>query len=101
MRAPVDRYHHGDRSAPTYDLECELDHIVSSVYSLGSACMAGNEWDYVAQGTRRLARLDELASTLEGLTGNDERRAELDVYVQATRKVLQAIIEADICTTAD
>lgn len=95
MVAPVARFRNGNRAAPTYDLECELDHVVSSVHALGSAFTAGTEWDFAAQASRRLADLDDVASKLDATALGGVSRAEWDAYVSATRAVLEALIKAD------
>lgn len=96
MVAPVERFRNGERSAPTYDLECELDHIVSSVYALGSAVTAGATWDFATQASRRIVDLDRVASKLDTMVLGAVFRAEWDQYVRATRAVLEAILKGDV-----
>jgi hypothetical protein len=95
MAAPVDRFRNGARSAPTYDVECELDHVISSVYALGSAFIAGTGRDFADRASRRLADLDHVASRLDTTPASDVFRADWNAYVSATRSVLEAILEAD------
>lgn len=96
MAAPAGRFRTGARSAPTYEVECELDHVISSVYALGSAFIAGTERDLAAQASRRLADLDRVASRLETTATSDVLRADWNAYVGATRAVLEAILAADM-----
>jgi len=96
MAAPVERFRNGERLAPSYDLECELDHVVSSVYALGSAFSAGAQWDFAAKASRRIADLDDVAAKLDTTAIVGVARAGWDQYVRATRAVLEAILEADL-----
>lgn len=89
---PVSKFRNGQRSAPTYDLECALDHVVSSVYALGSAYIAGKDRDYATLAGHRLGRLEEVASMLPGVDASDALRSELSVYIDATRSLLHALM---------
>ena len=96
MEPPVGRFRNGERRAASYEIESALDHIVSSVYSLGEGYIAGRESDFVAQSSRRLADLDGLASALDQTDVTVEERDRFRDYLTATRSVLEALRDADL-----
>lgn len=88
---PVSRFRNGQRSAATYDLESALDHVVSSVYALGSGYLGGEEWDYGDLAAHRLRELEEVASMLPGTPMSAALRSELAIYIDATRSLLHVL----------
>lgn len=96
LQPPVDNFRHGRRSAATYGLECDLDHIASSVTSLGNAFMSQKDWDYVKRGIQELQELEAVRSEAQSLkTVEPQHRSALLQYVIATEGVLRAIVAAE------
>jgi hypothetical protein len=62
--------------------------------------MSGVEWDYTAQASRRLADLDEIALKAGTLDNKSTWRVQFDAFVNATRAVLESLIEIDTRTAS-
>lgn len=88
---PVSRLRSGARSAPTYDIECALDHVVSSVNALGSDYLSGTRQDCAVQAARKLGELDTVAALMGDITMDAAHRTELTAYIAAMRSVLDAL----------
>jgi hypothetical protein len=96
LQTPVDNFRRGRRDAPTYGLECDLDHIASSVATLGSAYMSRKDWDFVKRGIQELQELAAVHSEAQALgTLQPEHRSALMEYLQATEGVLRALFAAE------
>lgn len=91
LRRPTESYAVGRRGAPGYDTECEIDHIYSWVYSIGSDHLGGHGRDYV-HGTDSL--LDDIGELRERIRGEElapELRARYEGYLQSTADLLIAL----------
>jgi len=92
--APVSRFRNGQTFAPTYDLECALDHVISSVASLGSGFLSGEEWDYSPLAADRFERLEQVAAMLGNIELDAAVQDEFTAYIEATRAVLKDLYES-------
>lgn len=95
LTPPVERFRSGQRNAPTYDFECALDHLDSSVNGIGSGFLAGKAtWDYEALIPPRLAEVTRLQNMLDSMEIPDERKRTYTDFLSATRAVLAVLSEA-------
>lgn len=88
---PVERFRRGDRRAPSYDVECAVDHLASSVAALADGLESGRGWDFAALAgsrTRDLERIEAMLPAL-GLTRADAE--PIAAYLADTRALLDAI----------
>src|SRR5688572_32732303 len=86
--APVSNFENGRDSAPSYGLECELDHLRSYVAWLGGALIDGEEFDYARLASEQLGKARTLSEALEGLEVEHVLREELTRYLELTEELL-------------
>jgi len=85
---PVQNARQNRTSAPTYDIELALDHLVSSIHGHVADRMTSGGWDterFATSSLAELARLEEAAHSL-GAEGDP-----LSEYIGATRTLLEQL----------
>lgn len=90
-RAPTERYRAGRRGTPAEEVECDIDHLASSVRGLGSGYMEGKDWDYPHLAARSLEEVDRIGARLDACDLPEEEKAVYRRYLATTRAVLDAI----------
>lgn len=93
--APVANFENGRDSAPSYGLECELDHLRSYVAWLGGALIDGEEFDYARLASGQLDKLRILSEALDALAIQHVLREELTRYMELTEELLLSIVRQD------
>jgi hypothetical protein len=88
---PTERYLAGSRGTPVDEVECAIDHLASSVESLGSGYMGGKEWDYLDLAARRLEEVTRIEASLDACDLPEEGRTVYRRYLATTRGLLEAI----------
>lgn len=88
---PTEGYRTGSRGTPVDEVECAIDHLASSVESLGSGYMEGKDWDYPDLAARRLEEVARIEAGLDACDVPEAARAEYRRYLATTRGVLEAI----------
>lgn len=95
LTPPVERFRSGRRNAPTFDLECALDHLDGSVNAIGAGFLAGERtWEFDALIPPRLAEAARLEGVLDALDLPPEGKRPYREFLSAVREVLHAISEA-------
>ena len=89
---PVSNFRLRRTSAPTYDIECALDHLASSVYSLGSGVIGRARWDPAELASRLILELDGIDSELESCTISEASKHTFREYMSITRTLLQELV---------
>jgi hypothetical protein len=87
---PAERFRAGDRRAPTYDLECGIDHVVSSVSALADDYRDGKPYDYRERAAARVADLDALEPMIES-SGDAAEQRRYREWLAVTRLLLVRI----------
>lgn len=88
---PTERFRAGSRGTPVDDIECAIDHLASSVESLGSGYTEGKAWDYRDLAARRLEEVARIEASLDACDLPEEERAVYRRYLATTRGVLETI----------
>lgn len=90
---PVANFRLHRTDAPTYDLEHDLDHLASYVYSLGLKAIGKETADYAKLAAQELVELEQISSKLETCAISGNVKDTLVAYISATRRMLEALTE--------
>ena len=88
---PASNFNNRRGNAPTYGIECALDHLASYVYSLCTSAIGNVDWDYPKLASEQLAELDRINSELEKCAISEPARQEFREYISATRALLEEL----------
>lgn len=88
---PTNNFRRGSRNSPTYSVECDLDHVVSRVNSLGHGVIEKTNWNYPELASIEITELDQIMSSVEKQVMPDEEKRKLMKYISATRELLELI----------
>lgn len=91
---PVVNFRMGRITAPTYQLEEDLDHLVSHVYELASRFMAGRELDYQRLASKEQGEVAQMLINLEQLTIDEDERDKLKSYLNDLSLILAELTKA-------
>jgi hypothetical protein len=91
MLAPVSNFRQGRVNSPTYNIELELDHLISYVYTLGGKAISGESLDYASLAKEELIELEKISGELGTCEISDLDKATFVEYVDSTREVLEAL----------
>ena len=80
-------------SAPTYGVEVELDHLVSSLHSLGSDAISGKTLRWRDLASEALMTLDRLERELARCHIPDSERRQFEVYFRVTRIMVETLMD--------
>jgi hypothetical protein len=90
--APTQNFRLGHSHAPTYVIELELDHLVSSVNATVDAFMEGKSWDLGVRAADDLEALHTIEADLQRCLASGPERHSLEIFVMSTRRVLHAFL---------
>ena len=93
LERPVQAYHAGNRGAPGYDIECEVDHLVSWIYAAGGAYRDRAALDHVRRAESLLEDVDELRMRIIGGDLGAEQRQRYIGFLDASRHLLTILSE--------
>src|SRR5690242_14795475 len=86
---PFDNFRHGLGTAPTYKVECDLDHQASYIPELVNAWLTRNpNWDVTKRASHELRDLRTCARKVEELAASGVDGTALRAYIQVTRSLL-------------
>jgi hypothetical protein len=91
LEVPVPAVRSGHTSAKGYAIEVDLDHLHSTIVSLGNALMAGRSWNYPVRTDECLQDLERIRSALATSDMPDEKLSTLRHYLDVTSELLQQI----------
>jgi hypothetical protein len=94
VAVPVEAFRQGHSGAPTYQLELDLDHLRSSVYSIGTEFVAGTQWSWTALAGKLLRNLDSAELEANRLELTHQNAEPYRVFTRATRRLLLALVTA-------
>lgn len=91
MKVPSEQYRVGNKKSLAYDLEGDLEHLASSVYTLGNALMEHEDWDFAMRAIDELGQVEKARAELEqGLASLNNRDAKrYTEYLNATERLLR------------
>jgi hypothetical protein len=92
---PVEDFNRGKHTSPTFDLECGIDHLRTSVYGLASGFMGGKHWDFPSLTESRFAELQRLQFLVMSSSCEESRKARYSEYLDAIQRVLQELRAVD------
>jgi len=81
----------GERRAPTYGVENDLDHLHSSLCAEMDELMTHARWSHRAAAGEALAVLSHIESELETLDVSGEDVASLRTYITTTRELAEEL----------
>jgi hypothetical protein len=81
----------GQRGAPTYDVENDLDHLHSSLCTQMDELMTHARWPHRAAAGEALAVLSHVEDQLGRLDVDDEITEPLREYIAATRELAEEL----------
>src|SRR5215216_2198809 len=90
LDAPVHTYKAGQRSGGTYEVEANLDHVRTSVISLGEALMKRKDWDFAKRANEELSELQTLRFLIEQHAPKFAQ--QYLSYVEVTEQLLRKMI---------
>jgi hypothetical protein len=90
---PVSKFRHRRTNAPTYHVECALDHLASNVHSLGSGLISGKNWNYAELASENLDELSSISSELESCAILETEKEEFRRYASVTRRLLEELLK--------
>ncbi len=88
---PVSNFRQRRVSAPTYEIEHDLDHLASNVASLGGSVISGEKIEYAKLARQELIVLENIASKLELCEVSMNEKSPLLKCIDATRTLLKEI----------
>lgn len=81
----------GQRRAPTYDIENDLDHLHSSLCTQMDELMTEGRWTHRSFAGENLAVLAHIEHALADVDGGEEAKQPLLAYVAAARELLEEL----------
>ena len=81
----------GQRRAPMYDVENDLDHLHSSLCTQMDELMTQARWSHRSSAGESLAVLAHIEQELVRVDWGDEEKQPLFVYIAATRELLEEL----------
>ena len=81
----------GQRRAPTYEVENDLDHLHSSLCTQMDELMTTARWAHRSAAGESLAVLAHTAEALAQIEGGEEVKQPLVAYIAATRELLEEL----------
>lgn len=90
---PVSNFRRRRAGAPTYQIECDLDHLASSIYSLGSGVIGRASWDPGELASEQIRELERIGSELDGCAISDTEKGRFTNYLSVTRALLQELMK--------
>lgn len=88
---PTDAFESGRRNAAEYDLECEIDHLASYVYQLGTAHLSRISRDFASQAMELSREADALVKSVESARLTPAEKEKYYSYLRYTQQVLDAL----------
>lgn len=94
---PVSNFRSGQRSAPSYGLECELDHSATWVAGLAQDMIAGSVRENVFERIEEeSADLERLLLQVDSCAVSEETKQDFRGYIAQTRALLAQIRDATL-----
>jgi hypothetical protein len=88
INGPLRHLASGQRHAPTYDVENDLDHLHSSLCTQMDELMTAAQWSHRSSAGESLAVLAHIEQELNGVEASEDVKRPLLAYVAATRELL-------------
>lgn len=89
---PLDNFRAGSRNAPSYDLECDLDHTIGWIAALGEELIErrvrGDAWLRIAD---EQIGLQNHLMVLDSIAVTDEQKQRLRSYISQTQTLLEKL----------
>ena len=90
---PITNFRNGYRSAPTYELEHDIDHSVSYVHGLVQDLIAGKELDYKTLASKELSALEQMVAKLNRCQVNEPEKEKFRKYISDMTFILRDVSE--------
>jgi hypothetical protein len=91
VETPIENSRQRRFEAPTYKVEVALDHLDSSLYSLGLAVIDGRDLDFAERTEEELSELDRFSHQVETLVLNTREKKRFCASIAADRTLLMEI----------
>jgi hypothetical protein len=88
---PFESYRFGSRSAPTYDIECALDHVRTSVDSIVRGLNEAREWPFRAKIEQEIGNLSRIRLELSAIGVDEARHLALNSWIHSTQELLRSL----------
>jgi hypothetical protein len=88
---PFESYRFGNRSAPTYDIECALDHVRTSVDTIVRGLNDAREWPFQARIEEEIGNLSRLRLELSAMAVDEGRHMALSAWIHSTQELLRSL----------
>jgi hypothetical protein len=92
LARPTRNFRLGRHHAPTYAVECHLDHLISYLDATVGAFLGGKRWEHVERAADYLEDLHAMEVELERSHVPVEDSRDLREFIAATRQLLHAFI---------
>lgn len=99
MSRPFDNFRRQEVTAPTYKIECDLDHQADYIRVLVEAWFERNgNWDVPMRARSELADLQTFEAQLCELATSDSQSAALTKYMRVTKQLLDVLVRDSTAT---
>ena len=90
---PTDNFRHARHQTLSYGIELDLDHLSSSLYTLGVAFIGRESFNFPKLASEELTSLDEIASRVRSDYVSEPERARAESYVALCRTLLNEMVK--------
>lgn len=89
---PVENFRQGADELPAWQIECDLDHLCTWIFGLGSALFEGRRCNFARMAAEDLGELWRIELELERLPVPEKEKRKYRKYIALTRLLLDEII---------
>lgn len=91
---PVDNFRLGYDEVSTWHIECDLDHLCTWIFGLGTALLENRKCDFGRMAKEDLGELWRIELELERLPVPEKEKRKFRKYIGLTRLLLDEIIRS-------
>lgn len=95
---PTKNFRMGADEAPTWQIECDLDHLSTWIFGLGTALLEGRKCNLARMATEDRAELWRIELELERVSIPEKYKRGYRKYIALTRWLLEEVIRAQQST---
>lgn len=97
---PVDNFRRGYDETATWHIECDLDHLCTWIFGLGTALLENRKCSFGQMAKEDLGELWRIELELERLPVPEKEKRKFRKYIGLTRLLLDEIIRSQQATPA-